>query len=143
MFRYNHNKHYTDLLLRQVPPGCQNALDVGCGISLPGRSCRHLQPRDNAALDRLSCFHRLEIEARTAQFEPASNSMISCFALPYPLVWRGDVTVAQRSAIWLPSKRHCTKPWNSIGVPLLTSFQRQILRHTTLSPSATMSSMVI
>jgi len=31
MFQYNHNEHYTDLLLRQVPSGCRNALDVGCG----------------------------------------------------------------------------------------------------------------
>lgn len=31
MFHYNHNKHYADLLLRQVPSGCRNALDVGCG----------------------------------------------------------------------------------------------------------------
>lgn len=31
MFHYNHNQHYTDLLLRQVPSGCRNALDVGCG----------------------------------------------------------------------------------------------------------------
>jgi len=31
MVQYNHNKHYADLLLRQVPPHCQHALDVGCG----------------------------------------------------------------------------------------------------------------
>lgn len=31
MFQYDHNEHYTDLLLRQVPSGCRNALDVGCG----------------------------------------------------------------------------------------------------------------
>ena len=31
MVQYNHNEHYADLLLRQVPPHCQNALDIGCG----------------------------------------------------------------------------------------------------------------
>ena len=31
MFKYNHNEHYVDLLLRQVPSGCQNVLDIGCG----------------------------------------------------------------------------------------------------------------
>ena len=31
MFQYNHNKHYIDLLLRQIPSRCQNGLDVGCG----------------------------------------------------------------------------------------------------------------
>ena len=28
---YNHNDHYTELLLRQAPRGCRAALDVGCG----------------------------------------------------------------------------------------------------------------
>ena len=31
MVQYNHNEHYTDVLLRQVPPHCHNALDIGCG----------------------------------------------------------------------------------------------------------------
>ena len=31
MFQYNHNVHYADLLLRQVPAVCRSALDVGCG----------------------------------------------------------------------------------------------------------------
>ncbi len=28
---YNHNLHYADLVLAQVPPGCLRALDLGCG----------------------------------------------------------------------------------------------------------------
>jgi SAM-dependent methyltransferase len=28
---WNHNNHYHSLLLRQVPPGCQKALEIGCG----------------------------------------------------------------------------------------------------------------
>jgi SAM-dependent methyltransferase len=31
MFQYNHNVHYADLLLNQVPAVCRSALDVGCG----------------------------------------------------------------------------------------------------------------
>jgi SAM-dependent methyltransferase len=31
MVQYNHNEHYADVLLRQVPSRCQNALDIGCG----------------------------------------------------------------------------------------------------------------
>ncbi|GCE31625.1 SAM-dependent methyltransferase [Dictyobacter alpinus] len=31
MLQYNHNEHYVELLLRQIPPDCQNALDIGCG----------------------------------------------------------------------------------------------------------------
>lgn len=29
--RFNHNDHYHPFLLRQVPPRCRRALDVGCG----------------------------------------------------------------------------------------------------------------
>jgi 2-polyprenyl-3-methyl-5-hydroxy-6-metoxy-1,4-benzoquinol methylase len=29
--QYNHNEHYRDLLLRQIPIHCDSALDVGCG----------------------------------------------------------------------------------------------------------------
>lgn len=28
---FDHNAHYHDLLLREVPPSCRRALDVGCG----------------------------------------------------------------------------------------------------------------
>lgn len=28
---WNHNNHYHRFLLRQVPPGCQRALEIGCG----------------------------------------------------------------------------------------------------------------
>lgn len=28
---WNHNNHYHGFLLRQVPPGCQRALEIGCG----------------------------------------------------------------------------------------------------------------
>ena len=47
MFQYNHNKHYTDLLLRQIPSGCQNALDVGCG---DGYLARRLANRFNGTV---------------------------------------------------------------------------------------------
>jgi SAM-dependent methyltransferase len=32
--RWNHNIHYHALILAAVPPGCQRALDVGCGEGL-------------------------------------------------------------------------------------------------------------
>ena len=47
MFQYNHNEHYTDLLLRQVPSGCRNALDVGCG---DGGFARRLADRFSGAV---------------------------------------------------------------------------------------------
>jgi len=39
---FNHNDHYHRLLLRQLPPGCRRALDVGCGT---GRFARRLAQR--------------------------------------------------------------------------------------------------
>ncbi|NGO70303.1 class I SAM-dependent methyltransferase [Streptomyces boncukensis] len=39
---FDHNDHYHRLLLRQLPPGCRTALDVGCGT---GRFARRLAGR--------------------------------------------------------------------------------------------------
>src|SRR5262249_21656364 len=54
----------------------------------------------------------------------------------------GWVTVAQRSAILSPSKRHMTNPRKPIFIPDWASVQRQWFLHTTLSPSAIRSSIV-
>lgn len=53
------------------------------------------------------------------------------------------MTVAQRPANLPPSNRHSTKPRNFIGTPLAASFQRQMFRQTTRSPSAIISSMAM
>ena len=54
----------------------------------------------------------------------------------------GGETVAHRSAILSPSNRHMTNPWNCILLPEPGSVQRQMLRQTTLSASAIISSIV-
>ena len=35
--RWNHNVHYYRLVLAAVPPGCERALDVGCGEGMLAR----------------------------------------------------------------------------------------------------------
>ena len=55
--RWNHNIHYHRLILEAVPPGCQRALDVGCGEGLLARQLAPLVPQvagldqDAASLD--------------------------------------------------------------------------------------------
>jgi ubiquinone/menaquinone biosynthesis C-methylase UbiE len=50
MGQWNHNIQYHDVLLRAVPPRCQQALDVGCGT---GSFARHLalNSREVIAID--------------------------------------------------------------------------------------------
>lgn len=40
--RWNHNIHYHRLILAAVPPGCQRALDVGCGEGMLARQLAQL-----------------------------------------------------------------------------------------------------
>jgi SAM-dependent methyltransferase len=42
--RWNHNIHYYPLVLAAVPPGCQRALDVGCGEGMLARQLAHRVP---------------------------------------------------------------------------------------------------
>ncbi len=62
MFQYNHNEHYTDLLLRQIPSSCRNALDVGCG---DGSLARHLADRFSVAVTGIDS-NRVVIERARA-----------------------------------------------------------------------------
>ena len=43
--RWNHNTHYHRLILGAVPPGCQRALEVGCGEGTLARQLARLVPR--------------------------------------------------------------------------------------------------
>src|SRR5439155_16882770 len=98
MFQYNHNKHYTDLLLRQVPSGCRNALDVGCG---DGGFARHLADqfsvpvtgidRDRAMIERA----RAEAGDRLIRFAEADF-------LRYPFDEQFDFITATASLHHMP-----------------------------------------
>jgi SAM-dependent methyltransferase len=48
---FNHNDFYHPYLLRQVPPGCARALDVGCGTGLFTRRLAH-HARSVQGIDR-------------------------------------------------------------------------------------------
>jgi trans-aconitate methyltransferase len=63
MFQYNHNEHYTDLLLRQIPSSCRNALDVGCG---DGSLARHLADRFSGAVTGIDSNRAMIERARAA-----------------------------------------------------------------------------
>ena len=90
--RWNHNIQYHPVILRAVPPGCQVALDVGCGDGLLTRQLRSVV-RQVVGIDT----HRPSLELarghpgrRDVQyvlgdflahpFEPASFDLIACVA---------------------------------------------------------------
>ena len=60
---WNHNVHYHSLATRAVPPGCQRALDVGCGQGLLARKLARLS-RDVIAIDAdPGCLARARISS--------------------------------------------------------------------------------
>lgn len=69
MFQYNHNDHYADALLRQVPPQCHNALDIGCG---DGGFARRLADQFGIAVTGIDPNQAMIERARTA----TSNSKV-------------------------------------------------------------------
>lgn len=90
--RWNHNIHYYPLVLAAVPPGCQRALDVGCGEGMLVRqlACRvpHVVGIDQDAAsieaargpgpDGQAEFVRGDFLA--FPFPPASFGLITCVA---------------------------------------------------------------
>lgn len=90
--RWNHNVHYYPLVLGAVPPGCQRALDVGCGEGMLARqlACRVPQvvgiDQDAASIelarrqgpDGRAEFVRGDFLAHP--FPPASFGLITCVA---------------------------------------------------------------
>ncbi|MTE20337.1 methyltransferase domain-containing protein [Streptomyces sp. TRM43335] len=77
---FDHNDHYHRLLLRQVPPGCRTALDVGCGT---GRFARRLAER-GIEVDA--------IDASTEVIEVARALSANRPGHPAPRYRRADVT---------------------------------------------------
>ena len=68
MFQYNHNQHSTALLLRQVPPSCQNVLDVGCG---DGGLARRLSDRFGVTVTGIDLDHEMITRAQASTSNPS------------------------------------------------------------------------
>jgi SAM-dependent methyltransferase len=66
---FDHNDHYHRLLLRQLPPGCRTALDVGCGT---GRFARRLAQR-GIEVDAVDRSAEVLAAARGAPAPPAGR----------------------------------------------------------------------
>src|SRR5215467_15965902 len=89
---WSHNLHYHRVILEAIPPGCERALDVGCGTGALTRRLMHLVPhvagidRDERSI-RLARAHPgatgiryLQADFLTAAFEPASLGLVTSIA---------------------------------------------------------------
>jgi SAM-dependent methyltransferase len=78
---WNHNSHYHAALLREVPPGCIRALDVGCGDGVFARKLASLADRVDAIDSDAAVIRR----ARDQSQVPANVSFILADFLAYPV----------------------------------------------------------
>jgi 2-polyprenyl-3-methyl-5-hydroxy-6-metoxy-1,4-benzoquinol methylase len=89
---WTHNRHYHGLLLAAVPPGCERALDVGCGLGALTRELRHRVPNVTGIDKDANCIElaRRHPAARgisyiagdflSAPFEPSAFDLITALA---------------------------------------------------------------
>ncbi|MFI8438236.1 class I SAM-dependent methyltransferase [Streptomyces sp. NPDC079020] len=77
---FDHNDHYHPLLLRQVPPNCGAALDVGCGTGRFARRLAHL----GIAVDAIDPSEEAIAEARALSGRTAGD--------PIPRFQHTDIT---------------------------------------------------
>ncbi|HLG61576.1 MAG TPA: class I SAM-dependent methyltransferase [Ktedonosporobacter sp.] len=101
MFHYNHNEHYTNLLLRQVPPGCRNALDVGCG---DGSFAQRLADRFGIAVTGIDRDQAMIEQAQMTISNPLLRFVQANF-LQYPFGEQFDFIAASASLHHMPFDR--------------------------------------
>ena len=90
--RWNHNIHYHPLVLAAVPPGCERALDVGCGEGMLARALRaraaHVTGIDLDAASIAAAqsaggdgIEYVQDDFATHPFEPASFDFVASVAM--------------------------------------------------------------
>lgn len=105
MFHYNHNEHYSDLLLRQIPAGCVSALDVGCG---DGRFVRRLAHRCNGMVTGIDRDRTMIERARAATFDPSIRFIEADF-MQYHFEEQFDFIAATASLHHMPFEQALAK----------------------------------
>jgi SAM-dependent methyltransferase len=105
MFQYNHNKHYADLLLPQVPSDCRSALDVGCG---DGSFARLLADRFSTAVTGIDLERAMIEQARTLA-EARSIRFVAADFLQYAFDERFDFIAASASLHHMPFEQALVK----------------------------------
>lgn len=98
MVQYNHNEHYANLLLRQVPSSCQNALDIGCGN---GSFARLLSARFGIAVTGIDPNQAMIERAQAGTSHPAIQFVEADF-LSYHFAEQFDFISAAASLHHMP-----------------------------------------
>ena len=134
--RWNHNIHYYPLVLAAVPPGCQRALEVGCGEGMLARQLACRVPRvvgidqDSASIElarRQGPDGQVEFvcgDFLTRPFPLASFGLITCVAALHhmdaaaALARMGQLLVAGGTLVivGLARSRPPDLPWEAAAV---------------------------
>ncbi|MGW5170317.1 class I SAM-dependent methyltransferase [Streptomyces nodosus] len=157
---FDHNDHYHRLLLRQVPPNCGAALDVGCGT---GRFARRLaqlgievdaiDPSAEAiaearalsgrtAGDRSPCFQHANVTE--VELPKAHYDFISCLAsihhMPFGTVAALRDALAPGGALVIlgcfPEKTWLDWAWSLAAVPVNAVARLNVALKERLRPAA-------
>ncbi|MCQ0021278.1 class I SAM-dependent methyltransferase [Actinomadura madurae] len=103
---WNHNTHYHDVVLRNVPRGCGEALDVGCGDGLLARRlaprAAHVTGLDRSA-EMVAKARRLSEGVRNVEFVEAA-----CWSTTCPRSTTTSSAASRPSTTWT-SPRGCPR----------------------------------
>jgi len=155
---WNRNNHYSDFLLRQIPSGCQQALEIGCGT---GSFSRLLAGRSQSvlALDLSPQMIRLA-RAHSDQFSNIDFQVVDVLSWQFP-ARRFDCVVSIATLHHLPLAEMLARMKDSLkrggvllvldlfqaegvwamiwsGPALMVSFGMKVLRKVPLRPSREM-----